>query len=120
MTTVQVQEFGERLREIREERSLSMKQLAGRSGVSLSALGRYERGKRFPGLDSAVLLAEALDVPVDYLATGRGPKHSLPPATARIEEALAAIESMPSTVRKTLAALFLPERNERSLQGDSR
>src|SRR5262249_15601650 len=91
-------EFGRRLREIRIERDLSLKQLAGRSGVSLSSLGRYERGRSFPSLDGAVSLAEALEVTVDYLATGAGPKRRASPIALRVERALEAIDSLPSNV----------------------
>ncbi len=108
MAKAQRREFGRRLRKTRIDRGFSMKQLAGRVGISLSALGRYELGRRFPGLDSAVSLAEALDVPVDYLATGKGPEHRISPFTARVEEALEAIESLPRELREALAALFLP------------
>ena len=112
-------EFGERLREIRIERDLSMKQLAGRTGISLTALGRYERGRMYPGLDVAIILSSALDVSVDYLATGRGPR-SRSSQSPRIERALQAIETLPSDLREALAALFLPERREHAFQGNSR
>lgn len=109
MTKADRREFGGRLRDIRIERDLSMKQLAGRLGLSLTALGRYERGLMYPGLDVAVALSAALDVSVDYLATGRGSRAHGSPLLPRIERALQAIESLPQGLREALAALFLPD-----------
>jgi transcriptional regulator with XRE-family HTH domain len=109
MTRAERKEFGERLREVRIDRSLSMKQLAARSGVSLTALGRYERGRSVPGLDVALALSKVLDVLVDYLATGEGPQRRSTSQSPRIERIIEAIESLPGEVRESLAALFLGE-----------
>jgi transcriptional regulator with XRE-family HTH domain len=109
MTKADRREFGRRLREIRLDRPLSLKQLAGRAGVSLSALGRYERGRTVPGLDAAVALAEALDVSIDYLATGKGPGRLNSSSSSLLERIIQAIESLPRELRECLAALFLGE-----------
>jgi len=109
MTKADRREFGERLREIRLDCSLSLKQLAGRAGVSLSALGRYERGRTVPGLDVAAALAEALDVSIDYLATGKGPRRRSFLSSSLLERIIQAVESLPRELRESLAALFLGE-----------
>src|SRR5215469_3912149 len=53
--------FGERLRVHRAAARLSQEELAGRSGVSVRAIGDMERGRtRWPHRDSAYRLADAL------------------------------------------------------------
>jgi transcriptional regulator with XRE-family HTH domain len=59
--------FGARLRELREHAGLTQAQLAERAGLHLSAVTRYEHGRREPTLATASLLATALGVPVDEL-----------------------------------------------------
>ncbi len=53
-----------RLRELREERRLSMRTLASRSGLSANALSMIERGRSSPSVSTLYKLAEALGVPI--------------------------------------------------------
>jgi len=53
-----------RLTELREERSMSMRTLAQKSGLSANALSMIERGKTSPSVSTLYKLAEALDVPI--------------------------------------------------------
>src|SRR5512140_2082835 len=55
---------GVRLRELREARGTSMRQLATRSGLSANALSMIERGKASPSVSTLYKLAEALGVPI--------------------------------------------------------
>lgn len=59
---------GARLRELREHKNLTQDELAGRVGISLRLLQKYESGDVDPSLDNATRLAEELDTSVDYLA----------------------------------------------------
>lgn len=54
--------FGQRLREIRDERGLSQDALADRTDVHPTAIGRLERGSREPRLTTILRLARGLDV----------------------------------------------------------
>lgn len=54
--------FGQRLRELRVECSVSQDQLASRTGIHPTAIGRFERGDREPRLRSILRLAEGLGV----------------------------------------------------------
>ena len=65
-------EFGVRLTQYRERRRLSITQLANLLQVDYMQVSRYEKGKSLPKLDTAVRLAEALQVSLDELATGTG------------------------------------------------
>lgn len=59
--------FGKRLRELREERDMTQRQLADVINLSPSTIGMYESGRRDP--DSATLrrIAEYFGVSTDYL-----------------------------------------------------
>lgn len=56
-----------RLRKIRRSRKLTMKQLGEMVGVTESAIGLYETGKRKPSYEMLLRLGEALDCSVDDL-----------------------------------------------------
>lgn len=53
-----------RLRELREERGISMRALAVRSGLSANALSMIERGKTSPSVSTLYKLAAALGVSI--------------------------------------------------------
>ena len=56
--------IGERLRELREARNISMRTLASRSGLSANALSMIERGKASPSVSTLYKLAEALGISI--------------------------------------------------------
>ena len=60
-------DFAERLKELRIEKNLSIKQLAKEIGVSDVAIGRWERKTRIPNIDSLIILAKYFHVSTDYL-----------------------------------------------------
>lgn len=64
--------LGLRIALLRVEKGWSQAELARRIGVSPSAVGMYEQGRREPSLALLVCLAQALDVTTDYLLTGKG------------------------------------------------
>jgi transcriptional regulator with XRE-family HTH domain len=55
---------GVRLRELREARSISMRGLAIKSGLSANALSMIERGRTSPSVSTLYKLADALGVPI--------------------------------------------------------
>jgi transcriptional regulator with XRE-family HTH domain len=55
---------GNRLRELREERNISMRKLATKSGLSANALSMIERGKTSPSVSTLYKLAEAMEVDI--------------------------------------------------------
>jgi transcriptional regulator with XRE-family HTH domain len=56
--------IGERLRDLREARNISMRALATRSGLSANALSMIERGRASPSVSTLYKLAEALGVSI--------------------------------------------------------
>ena len=63
--------LGLRIAILRVEKGWSQAELAKRIGVSTSAVGMYEQGRREPSLALLVCLAQVLDVTTDYLLTGK-------------------------------------------------
>lgn len=61
-----VSTIGPRLRELRLQRSLSLQQLADRSGVSSAAIHKIERSGMVPTITTLLRLADALERPVAY------------------------------------------------------
>lgn len=55
---------GNRLRELREERGISMRGLAAKSGLSANALSMIERGKTSPSVSTLYKLADAMGVDI--------------------------------------------------------
>lgn len=62
--------FGERLRKIREDRTLSQKQLADGIDIDVTQISRYERGIVMPNAETLIDLAQFLRVGVGRLLTG--------------------------------------------------
>jgi transcriptional regulator with XRE-family HTH domain len=55
---------GEVLKRLREEKGISLRQLAARSGLSPNALSTIERGRVSPSVSTLYKLADALGVPI--------------------------------------------------------
>lgn len=58
--------IGEKLRAVRQQRQMSLRELAGKAEVSASMLSQIETGKAYPSVRSIYNIAAALAVPVDY------------------------------------------------------
>jgi transcriptional regulator with XRE-family HTH domain/mannose-6-phosphate isomerase-like protein (cupin superfamily) len=58
--------IGEKLRSVRQERQMSLRDLANKAEVSASMLSQIETGKVFPSVRSLYSIADALNVSVDY------------------------------------------------------
>lgn len=59
--------LGAALRELRNRRRLSLAAVAGRIGISLSALAMYERGERVPPLPRLQVLADFYGISLEHL-----------------------------------------------------
>lgn len=56
-----------RIRELRKERGLTMKQLGAVVELAESTISQYETGKRQPDNETLLRLGEYFGVPVDYI-----------------------------------------------------
>lgn len=63
--------LGARIAALRRKQGLSQSHLAQQLGVSPSAIGMYEQGRREPSAALLVALARQFGVSTDYLLTGR-------------------------------------------------
>ena len=59
-----------RLRELRREKGISLKELGAVVNVAESTMSLYENGKRQPDYETLFKLADFFDVTVDYLLRG--------------------------------------------------
>lgn len=59
-----------RIRELRKQRGLTMKQLGSMLGLAESTVSQYETGKRQPDNETLLKLGEIFDVTVDFLLGG--------------------------------------------------
>lgn len=67
-------EIGKRVREARDKMGLSMRQLGEASELAHTAIQKLEAGRERFEANTVVKVAGALDVSIDYLMTGQGPK----------------------------------------------
>ena len=58
--------IGEKLRTVRQEKKMSLRELASKADISASMLSQIETGKVFPSVRSLYDIANALGVTVDY------------------------------------------------------
>jgi transcriptional regulator with XRE-family HTH domain len=58
--------IGEKLRAVRQQRQMSLRELAEKAEVSASMLSQIETGKAYPSVRSIYNIAAALGVPVDH------------------------------------------------------
>jgi transcriptional regulator with XRE-family HTH domain len=59
--------LGRRVRRIRQEKNLTLKQIEARVGVSATHISEIERGNTSPTIGALEKIAEALEVPPSYL-----------------------------------------------------
>ncbi len=59
--------FGQRLRELRQNRQLTLEQLGVEFNVTKQTVSYWEKGDRLPPLDIATTLAKYYAVSLDYL-----------------------------------------------------
>ena len=62
--------FAQRLRKLRQERTLTQQQLAQKAQVHYTHISRYEADKSMPAADTLRRLAEALGTTTDFLMDG--------------------------------------------------
>ena len=71
-----------RLRQLRHGRQLTQRQLADRARISLECVWTIENGRKLPRRSTALLLAQALGVPLADLLAGGGARRPRPEIAA--------------------------------------
>lgn len=59
--------YGERIRELRKEKKMTLRDLSDELEIPFTTLGNYERGDRQPNFETIRAIAEFFNVSVDYL-----------------------------------------------------
>lgn len=104
-----------RLRELRKTRHMSMKELGQLLGCSESTVSLYETGKREPGIEMLLHMAEIFHVSADYLLgaaehpdgdLGRAIAGALPDLEAQQAENLLTVYRALSPARKKQLAEY--------------
>src|SRR5688500_7555182 len=100
-------EFGLRLTGYRNQRKISMAELARQIGIDYMQIHRYEKGESRPSLETASRLARVFQIPLDVLATGSEAPAPPPPIRhARLLEQMRALDTQPQE-RQDLASRLL-------------
>jgi transcriptional regulator with XRE-family HTH domain len=73
---------GQRLRELRNERGLSIRALAERSGLNVNTFSLIENGKTSPSVSTLQQIAASLEVPITAFFETNAPKNSIAYITA--------------------------------------
>ena len=92
--------LGKRLKELREERNLSQKQLADLVNLSQQTIGHYEVERAEPGIKTLEMFARIFHTSTDYLlglSNSRYPREILN-ATGIAED----LSDLPETARKEI------------------
>lgn len=99
--------FGSRLREIRERRGLSQKQLADMLKTDVMQVSRYERGLGLPSLETCVELASILRISSDELLLGHETREgSIPISDVRLLDRFVETEKLPRQDRDAIILLI--------------
>jgi transcriptional regulator with XRE-family HTH domain len=62
-------QFGEKIRSVRERRSMTLREVAEKAGVSESLVSQIERNRVSPAMDTLLALADTLEIDFEYLFT---------------------------------------------------
>ena len=93
--------LGIRIAILRISKGWSQAELARRIGVSASAVGMYEQGRREPSLGLLVRLAQELGATTDYLLMGETP-HSDPSVAAELPSITVRTEALIRLLSRTV------------------
>ena len=59
--------IGERIKIVRKEKGITQRELGDRLGISDVGIAQWEKGKRNPKADTVKRIADALEVPVEFI-----------------------------------------------------
>lgn len=60
-------QFGDKIREVRERRQTTIREVAEQAGVSSSLISQIERNKISPAIDTLLKIIDALEIDLDYI-----------------------------------------------------
>lgn len=99
-------EFGERLKQAREEKGMTQQTLADRLYVTRQTVSRWENGARYPDILTVKKLSEILELSLDDLLSQENPKQLVErspvlenPAAERLQSAVYMLAAVPYLFR---------------------
>jgi transcriptional regulator with XRE-family HTH domain len=114
-------DIGKRIRDLREERGLTQRELARRAGLTPSGVGFIEHGQtRNPSAETVVAIARALGVPVEELLGEPVPLAEASQETGRLEQERLEADSPkdPQQWERVLASVLERQREVESKVGE--
>ena len=113
--------IGKRLRQLRNEKGLSIRELAKEIGISHNTLAAYERHDMMPSLENGYIMAEYFEIPIEYFLKGKKVFTDFNDST--LLELFRDVDEM-NTEYRTLAKRFLEKlvknhREKRELERDA-
>ncbi len=81
--------FGEKIREVRERKHLTMREVAEKAGVSESLISQIERNRISPAIDTLLKIIDILEIDLDFIF--RDFKKDRPVNLVRAEEKRSAV-----------------------------
>lgn len=114
---------GARLRDIRNDHNLSIRDLARRSGLNVNTLSMVENGKASPSLETLQQLAFVLDVPITAFFEDDRPEqkisHSKSGAREKVDFSHGTLEDLGAGLPSRGAETFLVTLNPHSNSGEN-
>lgn len=92
--------IGERIMELRKERSITQGQLAQMMEVSRQAVSKWENDQTAPDSLKLIKLADVLDTEVEYLVTGNKPVYEQPPIVVNLVKKVDKVVEVEKIVEK--------------------
>ena len=109
--------FGDRLRELREEKNMDQIDLAEEVGIGNTVLSNYELSKREPDFENLVILCDYFQVTADYLLgrTDKPGAYREMSLDKRLRELLLTVQQLPEARREDVLryAKFILTEEER-------
>lgn len=102
-------QLGQRIRDLRCERSMSQEELSFKAGISPAHLGQIERAVKNPTIDTVAKISAALDLPVAALFTME--EVPVPPQNITVGKINAHLASMSEEEQKDILRLIRIFRN---------
>lgn len=99
------QEIGDVLRDVRLQKALTLRQVAGRASVALGYLSEVERGQKEASSEVLASVADALDTPISTIMREVGDRLAVVEGVA-FDDRLGAGSTVPDTLPDDLVAEY--------------
>jgi len=99
--------FRENLRETLDFMSMEQKELAAKTGLSLKTIENYvKKDSCIPSAEKAVMIAQALEVTVEYLVTGKNIEKYIPTKNKELNNILSKLNNYNYDIITSMAKIL--------------